>query len=126
MCRLGASGLGPPGDGRVWPGMFTLRATPTIALQPSLRSGLYDVTTPPKAAVIEVRFSLGRTASVVAPLRSRATRTGICSADRPRLAAVPPRLRAARGRSDRLPLNDSSSLSELSYRPEGLEMTEWR
>src|SRR5436853_3261040 len=87
MCRLGASGLGPPGDGRVWPGMFALRAKPTIALPPSQHSGLSDVTTPPKAAVIEVRFSLGRTAAVVAPLRSRATRTGICSADRPRLAA---------------------------------------
>src|SRR5436853_3491939 len=72
MCRLGASGLGPPGDGRVWPGMFALRAKPTIALPPSQHSGLSDVTTPPKAAVIEVWFSLGRTAAVVAPLRSRA------------------------------------------------------
>ena len=68
----------------------------------------------------EARLSLGRTASVVAPFRSRATSTGICSADRPALAAFPPRLRAGRGRSDRLPLNDSrmkvSSASTIPVR----------
>src|ERR1700683_1945307 len=32
--------------------------------------------------------------------------TGICAADRPRLADLPPLLRDLRGMSDRLPLND--------------------
>ena len=44
---------------------------------------------------------------MVAPVRSRATMIGICPADRPRLAALPPRLRDALGRSRRLPLKDS-------------------
>jgi hypothetical protein len=33
--------------------------------------------------------------------------TGICSAERPRLAALPPLVREARGMPDRLPLKDS-------------------
>src|SRR3978361_209142 len=52
-------------------------------------------------------FNFGSTASVVAPWRSRATITGICSADRPRLADLPPLLRDFRGMPDRLPLNNS-------------------
>ncbi len=35
---------------------------------------------------------------MVAPLRSAATRIGVCSSERPRLAAFPPRLRALRPR----------------------------
>src|SRR3954464_12398535 len=124
MWRLGASGLGPPGDGRIWQAIPTLRAKPAIALPPSQQSWLADVTTPPKAVVTDARLSLGRTASVVAPLRSRATRMGICSPDSPRLAALPPRLRAARGRSERLPLNDSrmkvSSASTMPFSRAGL------
>ena len=61
---------------------------------------------------------------MVAPVRSRATMTGICSADRPRLAALPPRLRDALGRSRRLPLKDSrmkvSSASTIPDRRGGL------
>src|SRR3954452_21815150 len=99
MWRLGASGLGPPGDGRIWQAIPTLRAKPTIALPPLLQSWLAAVTTPPKAAVTEARLSLGRTASVVAPLLLRATRMKFGSPDSPRLAAMPPRLPGARGRS---------------------------
>src|ERR1700689_1609059 len=68
---------------------------------------LAGVTAPPRAAAIDTRFSFGSPASVVAPCRSRATITGICSADSPRLADLPPLLRDFRGMSDRLPLNDS-------------------
>jgi transposase-like protein len=42
-------------------------------------------------------LALGRTASVVAGVRSRAINTGIGSSDNPRLAALLPRLRARRG-----------------------------
>src|SRR5271166_4503534 len=75
--------------------------------------------TPPKALVMEAVSRRGRTASIVAPLRSRATMIGICSTDRPRLAALPPRLRAARGRSERLPLKDSGmNVSSASTIPD--------
>ena len=79
----------------------------TMALPPSQQNWLAGVTTPPNAPVMDARSSLGRTASMVAPVRSRATITGICSADKPRFAALLPLLRALRGRSDRFPLNDS-------------------
>src|SRR5512134_1853234 len=38
-------------------------------------------------------LTAGRMALIVAPVRSAATRTGTCSLDRPRLVALPPRLR---------------------------------
>jgi hypothetical protein len=61
----------------------------------------------PGGAAVEARSSFGSTASVVAPCRSRATITGICSADTPRLLDLPPLLRNCRRRPDRLLLNDS-------------------
>src|SRR5271165_3881743 len=80
-------------------------AKATIAVPPSQQNSLSGVTTPPRTAAIEARSSFASTASVVAPCLSRATITGICSADRPRLLDVPPLLRDFRGRPDRLPLN---------------------
>ena len=50
------------------------------------------VTTPASAAPIEALSSCGRTASKVAPRRSRATRTGMLSEWRPGCLAGPPRL----------------------------------
>src|SRR5271166_6231799 len=100
-------GVGLPGIGRTWVGIAARRAKATIAVPPSQQNWLAEVTTPPSAAAMETRFNRGSTASVVAPSRSRATITGICSADRPRLADLPPRLRDFRGMPDRLPLNDS-------------------
>jgi hypothetical protein len=43
---------------------------------PSQQNVLADVMTPPSAAAIEPRSDFGSTASVVAPLRSRATMIG--------------------------------------------------
>src|ERR687886_1536319 len=114
ICRLGASGRGPPGFGRMLQAIACLRAKPTIALPPSQQSWLSTVTTPSNAAVTAARERLGSTASVVWPVWSRATRIGICSRERPRLTALPPRLRAGRGRSERLPLKDSRM--KVSYR----------
>src|SRR3954462_5597501 len=91
----------------MWIGIAALRAKATMAVPPSQQNWLAGVTAPPRAAVMDARFSLGNTASIVAPLRSRATMTGICSAQRPRLAALPPLLREARGMPDRLSLKDS-------------------
>jgi len=73
----------------------------------SQQNSLAGVTAPSSAAAIDTRFQFRSTASVVAPWRSRANDDGICSADRPRLADLPPLLRDFRGMSDRLPLNDS-------------------
>src|SRR5271166_599497 len=87
--------------------MFALRAKATIAFPPSQTNRLAGVTTPSSAAAIETRSTLGNTASVVAPSRSRATRIGMFSKKRPVCFALPPRLRGRRGRSDRRPLNDS-------------------
>src|SRR5271163_3730920 len=68
--------------------------------------------------------SRGKTASSVAPVRSRATMTGICSSDRPRLTALPPRLREGLGRPFCWPLKDSrmnvSSASTMPDRDFGL------
>jgi hypothetical protein len=44
------------------------------------------VTAPLRAAAIDTRSNFGGTASIVAPFRSRATMTVICSPDSPRLA----------------------------------------
>src|SRR5512132_236419 len=44
-------------------------------------------------------LTAGRMALIVAPVRSAATRTGTCSLDRPRLVALPPRLRGLRSGS---------------------------
>src|SRR5664279_6383528 len=124
MWKSGAFALGLPGIGRMWVGIPAGRAKATIAVPPSQQNSLADVTIPPSAAVIDARFSFGSTASVVAPQRSRATRTGICSAEIPRLADLPPLLRALRGMPDRLPLNDSkmkvSSLSTIPDNAPGL------
>src|SRR5271165_740168 len=91
------------------------------AEDPVLRRGpvsLGGVTTPPSAAAIEARSTLGATASVVAPSRSRATRMGMFSKNRPGRLALPPRLRGGRGRSDLRPLNDSRmNVSSASTRP---------
>jgi len=58
------------------------------------------------------------------PAVSRATKTGICSAHRPGLLALPPRLRAALGSPRRVPLKDSrtnvSSASTIPDRRVGL------
>jgi hypothetical protein len=78
-----------------------------MALPHSRHNWLADVTTPDRRAVKDTRPSLGNTASMVAPLRSRATRSGIASAHKPVFVALPPRVRAARGRLARLPLHDS-------------------
>src|SRR5208282_5995249 len=51
-------------------GICALRAKPTIALPPSQHKWLAGVTTPPSAVVTAARLSLGRTASVLAPVRS--------------------------------------------------------
>ena len=56
---------------------------------------------------IEARSTFGNTASTVAPSRSRATRMGMFSKNRPGCFALPPRLRGRRGKSERRPLNDS-------------------
>jgi hypothetical protein len=93
-------------------------------LPPSQHNWLAGVTTPDRTALTDARSSLGNTASMVAPARSRATRTGICSAERPVFSGLPPRVRAARGRSARLPLNDSrmnvSSAWTMPFRRVGL------
>src|SRR3954470_11737260 len=98
----------------MWTGIAALRAKATMAVPPatmavppSQQNWLAGVTAPPRAAVMDARFSLGNTASIVAPLRSRATMAGNFSAEDPRLAALPPLLREARGMPDRLPLKDS-------------------
>src|SRR3954452_7214411 len=75
----------------MWTGIAALRAKATMAVPPSQQNWLAGVTAPPRAAVMDARFSLGNTASIVAPLRSRATMTGICSAESPRLTASPAR-----------------------------------
>src|SRR5271166_2557366 len=122
--KSGACGLGLPGAGRMWVGIPALRAKATIAEPPSQQNSLADLTTPPRAAVMDTRFNFGNTASVVAPWRSRATRTGICSAEMPRLADLPPLLRAGRGIPERFPLKDSrmkvSSPSTIPDRTVGL------
>ncbi len=124
MWRSGASGLGVPGAGKTWNLTRARRANAVIAAPPSQHSSAGRVMTCPSAAVMLAASSRGRTASMVAPVRSRATMTGICSADRPRLAALPPRLRDALGRSRRLPLKDSrmkvSSASTIPDRHGGL------
>jgi len=51
--------------------------------------------------------AFSRTKSVVLPVRSRQIRTGICSSDKPRFYALPPRLRGVRAIPCFLPLNDS-------------------
>ena len=95
-----------------------------IAEPPSQHNSACRVMTCPRAAVMLAASSRGKTASMVAPVRSRATMTGTCSADNPRLAALPPRLRGARGRPPRLPLKDSrmnvSSASTIPDRFWGL------
>src|SRR5271157_2430435 len=120
MWRSGASGLGVPGAGKTWNLTRARRANAVIAAPPSQHSSAGRVMTCRSAAA----SSRGRTASMVAPVRSRATMMGICSADRPRLAALPPRLRDALGRSQRLPLKDSrmkvSSASTIPDRHGGL------
>jgi len=52
--------------------MPALRPKATIALRPSQQDWLAEVTRPPSAAAMDTRFSFDRTASVVAPWRSRA------------------------------------------------------
>ena len=44
-------------------------------------------------------LTAGKMALIVAPVRSAATRIGTCSVDRPRLVALPPRLRDLRSGS---------------------------
>src|SRR4051812_43706147 len=109
----------------MWTGIAALRAKATMAVPPSQQNWLAGVTAPPRAAVMDARFSLGNTASIVAPLRSRATMTGICSAERPRLAALPPLLREARGMPDRLPLKDSRINVSYAFRMNGLADPFW-
>ena len=52
-------------------GIAALRAKATMAVPPSQQNWLAGVTTPPRAAVMDARFSLGNTASIVAPLARR-------------------------------------------------------
>src|SRR5271157_4045928 len=128
MCRSGASGSGMPGAGRTWNVTLARRANALMAVPPSQHNSADLVMTDPRAAVMLAASRRGRTASMVAPVRSRATMTGICSADRPRLLALPPRLRAALGRARRLPLKDSkinvSSASTIPDRLHGLVAVE--
>src|SRR5271166_3865054 len=97
MWKSGAFEFGLPGAGRMCAGRPALRAEATIAVPPSQQNSAAGVTTTSGAAVIDTRFDFGSTTSEVTPRRSRATITGICSAAMPRLADLPPLLRAARG-----------------------------
>jgi hypothetical protein len=82
--RSGASGFGVPGAGKTWNLTRARRANAVIAAQ---HSSAGRVMAGPSAAAMLAASSRGRTASMVAPVRSRATMTGIRSADSPRLAA---------------------------------------
>src|SRR5271154_1316368 len=99
-----------------------------MADPPSQQKSVDGAMTPPSAAVRLTASSRGKTASSVAPVRSRATMTGICSADRPRLMALPPRLREGLGRPLCWPLKDSrmnvSSASTIPDRDFGLSWFE--
>src|SRR5471032_592165 len=90
-----------------------------MADPPSQISSAGLVIGPATAAVRLAASRRANTASLVAPVRSRATITGICSTDSPRLLALPPRLRDFLGRSDRFPLKDSSmNVSSASTKPD--------
>lgn len=64
------------------------------------KSGL---STAPRCAL----SAFSRMKSAVLPVRSRQIRTAVCSSDRPRLLALPPRLRGARLKPCLLPFCDS-------------------
>src|SRR5271165_812936 len=96
-----------------------VRSWAVMAAPPSQQKSVKGGIRSPNASFRLAASRLGRTASNVAPLRSRATTTGICSADRPRLAALPPRRRAGLARPPRRPLNDSRmKVSSASTTPE--------
>src|SRR5208337_4281037 len=119
MWNSGSSGFGLPGAGRTWIFSFARLAKAAMAAPPSQQKSVKGGIRSPNASFRLAASRLGRTASNVAPLRSRATTTGICSADRPRLAALPPRRRAGLARPPRRPLNDSRmKVSSASTTPE--------
>jgi hypothetical protein len=118
MWKSGASGLGVPGAGKTWTLIRARRANAVIAAPPSQQGSAGPVRTCPSAAVMLAPSSRGRTASMVAPMRSPATMTGICSADS--LAWRPCRpLREALGRSRRLPGELKSPQLPVRARPHG-------
>ena len=66
---------------------------------PSAHRIASPATTGCSTAETSAMLSAGKTKSVVAAERSRATSIGTCSLDMPRVQALPPRLRAARPRT---------------------------
>src|SRR5271167_4049851 len=125
MWRSGASGLGVPGAGKTWNLTWARRANAVIAAPPSQHSSAGRVNDLPER---------GRDAGGVEPRQDGIDgRAGAVAGDddwdllrrqTPRLAALPPRLRGALGRSRRLPLKDSrmkvSSASTIPDRHGGL------
>src|SRR5271165_4071631 len=81
MWRSGASGLGVPGAGKTWNLTWARRAKAVIAAPPSQHSSAGRVMTCPSAAVMLAASSRGRTASMVAPVRSRATAGAVAGDD---------------------------------------------
>src|SRR3982750_4428017 len=65
-------------------------------LAPSVTSRMSGPTAGSSTAWMALAETVGSTAVSVVPVRSAATRTGTCSRDSPRLAALPPRLRGGR------------------------------
>jgi hypothetical protein len=81
---FGRLGLWVSGSGQHVELSLARRANAVMADPPSQQKSVDGAIAPPSAAIMLTASSRGKTASRVAPVRSRATMTGICSADRPR------------------------------------------
>ena len=86
---VGGLGAGLARRGNDMTGIFALWAKATIAFPPSQTNRLAGVTTPSSAAAIEARSTLGNTASVVAPSRSRATDRNVFARKQRRVREAP-------------------------------------
>ncbi len=99
-------------------------AKAVMAAPPSQQRSVEGRIRSPSASFRLAASRRGRTASNVAPLWSQATTRGFCSAERPRLAPLPPLRRAGLARPPLRPLNDLrikvSSASTIPQRRFGL------
>src|SRR5271166_692281 len=101
MWNSGSLGFGLPGAGRTWIFSFARLAKAVMAAPPSQQKSVKGGIRSPNASFRLAASRRGRTASNVAPLRSRATTTGICSAERPALTGFA--AEAARGSGEAAP-----------------------